>query len=115
MVAQPNVVRVVRPCVTAATQGEATTAWIGVRLRCGAVPVTIAILERGRRAPVTGNPLTIRPRRPGPVVADWSNWCGARRGLTLLVRAGGETIRTVFAVLPLCLQPRRASLLVVSG
>lgn len=99
------------------TQGENTTAWIGVTLRnsgaaCAlsrANRVLLAIERRGALARVHGNPLVLAPTGSiGPggtrlLVADWSNWCGPRDSLTLVVRLGAGTVRARFSTLPVCL------------
>jgi hypothetical protein len=105
------------------TQGENTTAWIGVTLRnAGAAcmlsrahGVSVTVERRGARALVRGNPLTLHPSgrmRAGGVrllVANWSNWCGPRDALTLVVHLGAATVRTRFATLPVCLGARSPS------
>jgi hypothetical protein len=112
--------------VSLATQGESTTAWIGVSLRnrgpaCTFTRVDRVSLEievRGRRAHVEGNPLTLGARgRVGQgetrlLIADWSNWCGSRRTIVLVARVGAATDRAAFSVLPACLQSVRRSRLV---
>jgi hypothetical protein len=107
--------------VSVRTQGVATTAWIGVTVRNpGAAcslggSVVFTIEQAGRRAAVNGNPL----KRPVQgllgrghtrlVKAGWSNWCGTRRQLKLVVRYAGVTRRTTFDVLPVCIDRRRVS------
>jgi hypothetical protein len=112
--------------VSLATQGESTTAWIGVFLHnrgpaCTFTRVDRVSLEievRGRRAHVEGNPLTLGARgRVGRgetrlLIADWSNWCGSRRAIVLVARVGAATDRSGVSVLPVCLQSGRRSRLV---
>jgi photosystem II stability/assembly factor-like uncharacterized protein len=104
--------------VAARTQGENTTAWIGVWVRnrgraCVAtdVPVTIA---------VAGSRLTMhasgRLDHGGSqlLVADWSNWCGTRAGVHVVATAGDAEAVVPVRPLPLCLQRgQRSRLLAV--
>jgi hypothetical protein len=112
--------------VSLETQGENTTAWIGVSLHnrgpaCTLTRVDRVFLEievRGRRAHVAGNPLTLGARgRVGKgdtrlLISDWSNWCGSRRAIVVVARVGAATDRAGFSVLPACLQADRSSRLV---
>ena len=110
--------------VSVQTQGVNTTAWIGVTVRndgarCalrGSIRLTIE--RAGRRLAAHGNPLAIPAR--GVVgsrlfTADWSNWCGPRAGLRLLVSYAGRTLRTRLNVLPVCLDRRQPSKLLRGG
>jgi hypothetical protein len=40
---------------------------------------------------------------------DWSNWCGSRHQLDIVLRFDGLTTRSHFNYLPRCDQPGRAS------
>jgi hypothetical protein len=106
------------------TQGENTTAWIGVTVQnrgracvlARAVGrVSLLVEQSGHPANVGGNPLTLFAsgalQRGGTrlLIADWGNWCGSRRAIRLTVTLAGSTTRARFSILPVCLQPRRRS------
>jgi hypothetical protein len=109
------------------TQGENTTAWIGLLVRnrgasCLLHGQASINLWRGQHlALVRGNPLTINVRGQLPrartwlVVADWSNWCGTRNSIRLTVRYRLARIHSTFSTLPVCLQARSPSRLVRVG
>jgi hypothetical protein len=100
--------------VSLRTQGVATAAWIGLTVRNPGAPCSLGgsavfTIERaGRLAAIKGNPLRIAVQgRLGRghtrlVKAGWSNWCHARRDLTIAVRYAGVTRRTTFSKLPAC-------------
>jgi len=106
------------------TQGESTTTWIGVRIRdlgracvvSGAVELTVERAERP--AAIEGNPLRLALTgsigRGGSrlVRADWANWCGPRRGLSLRARYRGLSVRSRPRHVPVCLGREAASRLV---
>lgn len=109
------------------TQGENTTAWIGVTVRnegaaCvlpkGSAGIRLVIELGGRRAAVAGNPLTLSlsgglmPEGTRLLIGDWRNWCGSRRGVSLLASFSGSVIRSHFSVLPVCLNRGSVSRLV---
>jgi hypothetical protein len=107
----------------AETQGENTTTWIGVTLqnqgaacRLRRIAVSIEIELAGRAAEVRGNPLTLhasaRLYHGGTdlLVADWGNWCGSRRGISLVVRLAGRTLRRAVTPLPVCLSKHASRL-----
>jgi hypothetical protein len=102
------------PCHTSLavhTQGESTTEWIGASVTpCGG-SVTFTIERNGRVANVRGNPLRVPVRGAKLVRADWGNWCGPRRGLTVVVRYAALVRRVPARPLPLCLQPQQRSTL----
>ncbi len=127
---QPAATGTPHPCassqlaVSLRTQGENTTAWIGVTVQnrgraCAlarAVGRVSLLVERdGRPANVKGNPLTLfasgRFQHGGTrlLIADWGNWCGSRRAIRLAVTLAGSTTRARFSTLPVCLQPRQRS------
>jgi hypothetical protein len=127
---QPAVTRTPHPCassqlaVSVQTQGENTTAWIGVTVQnrgracvlARAVGRVSLLVERdGRPANVKGNPLTLfasgRFQHGGTrlLIADWGNWCGSRWAIRLAVTLAGSTTRARFSTLPVCLQPRQRS------
>jgi hypothetical protein len=108
--------------VSVQTQGENTTAWIGVTVqnRGGACTltskvgrVTLLVAVGGRPARVRGNPLTLivtgRLLHAGTrmLIADWMNWCGSRRAVRLAVSLDGSTKQAHFSTLPVCPQPSR--------
>lgn len=114
--------------VSVQTQGENTTAWIGVTVQnhgraCvltrAVGRVSLLVEQSGRPANVGGNPLTLfamgRLQHGGTrlLIADWGNWCGSRRAIRLAVSLGGSTTRAPFSTLPVCLQPRQRSRLSV--
>jgi hypothetical protein len=105
--------------LSVSTQGENTTAWIGVTLQDRGGPcvmrrpagrTTLLVTEAGRRADVAGNPLTLfasgRLERGGTrlLIADWSNWCGPRRSIRLRVTVGPIATTARFSMLPVCLE-----------
>lgn len=71
--------------------------------------VATTIDQRGRRAAVKGSPLRFALRdeighgRTRVLRADWSNWCGPRRGLTIRARYAGLVAASTFRHLPVCL------------
>ena len=97
------------------TQGESTTTWIGVHLTnsgpaCSlSGAATLTIEQLGRRARVAGNRLVLPLRgligrsHARLLRADWDNWCGSRRGLSLRVRYGRVAVLSWFSHLPACL------------
>jgi hypothetical protein len=107
--------------VSVRTQGVATTAWIGLTVRNRSATCSLGgsavftIQQAGRQAAVKGNPLKLPVQGPlgrghtRLVKAGWSNWCGARRQLKLIVQYAGLTRRTTFDVLPVCIDRRRLS------
>jgi hypothetical protein len=109
------------------TQGENTTTWIGVELRnsgpaCAlSGAATLTIEQLGHPARVVGNPLRlplhglIGPGRERLLRADWDNWCGSRRGLSLRVRYGRVGVLSRFSHLPVCLSRSGPSRLRVIG
>jgi len=106
----------VAPChatLSVQTQGENTTEWIGASLTpCGG-SVTFTVERNGGAANVRGNPLRVAVRGTRLVRVDWSNWCGPRTGLTVVVRYGTLVMRVPARPLPLCLQPQMRSTLTV--
>jgi hypothetical protein len=127
---QPAATIASHPCtrsqlaVSVQTQGENTTAWIGVTVQNRGRACVLArivggfsvVVERdGRPANVKGNPLTLfasgRFQHGGTrlLIADWGNWCGSRRAIRLAVTLAGSTTRVRFSTLPVCLQPRQRS------
>ena len=127
---QPAATSAPHPCassqlaVSVQTQGENTTAWIGVTVQnhgracvlARAVGrVSLSVEQNGRPANVGGNPLTLfasgRVQHGGTrlLIADWGNWCGSRRAIRLAVTLGRSTTRARFSTLPVCLQPRQPS------
>ncbi len=110
--------------VSVETQGVSTATWIGVTLRnrgraCTlAGSVSFSIRQAGRRAAVSGNPLSVpvrgalAHRRTRLAKAAWNNWCRSRAGFRLVVRYEGVTVRKRFARLPVCIDRRRPSQLV---
>jgi hypothetical protein len=109
------------------SQGENTTAWIGVSIRnrgrrCRLDGVmTFKLLGAGRLLRIAGNPLRVRTSgllgADGTrlVRADWSNWCGNRSGLTLRVQYAARTVTFAFAYFPVCLNAVQPSRLVAIG
>jgi len=106
------------------SQGENTTAWIGVSIRSrggncslGGV-VTLNVLGAGRLLRIVGNPLRVRASGllgadgTRHVRADWSNWCGNRSGLMLRAQYAARTVASVFSSLPVCLNAAQPSRLV---
>src|SRR5438445_13857532 len=105
--------------------GENTTAWIGVLIRnrqreCDLAGVmTLTIVGPQRPLRIAGNPLrlrvsgVVRTRGSHLVRADWSNWCGSRSRLTLLVEYMGRATRFPFAYSPVCLNTAWPSRLTV--
>src|ERR1035437_1026736 len=78
--------------------------------------VSFEIEQSRERADVQQNPLSIpvhlrlsSKRRGFANPIDWSNWCGSRRHLDVVVRFDGLVTRSRFNVLPRCDQPRSAS------
>jgi len=127
---QPAATSAPHPCassqlaVSVQTQGENTTAWIGVTVQnhgracvlARAVGrVSLLVEQDGRPVNVGGNPVTLfasgRFQHGGTrlLIADWGNWCGSRRAIRLAVTLGGSTTRARFSTLPVCLQPRQRS------
>jgi hypothetical protein len=127
---QPAATIAPHPCassqlaVSVQTQGENTTAWIGVTVQNRGIAcaltkdvgrVSLLVEQEGRPANVGGNPLTLfasgRLQHGGTrlLIADWGNWCGSRRAIRLAVTLGGSTTRARFSTLPVCLQPRQRS------
>ena len=105
------------------TQGESTTARIGISLRSSAArscrlsaPVTVTILHAGRWAPVRGNPLRrlvsgvlARGFEKEVLAADWQNWCAGQSGVRLVVSYGTLMNVQPLPVLPACLDRHRPS------
>ena len=103
------------------TQGEKTTAWIGVTIRHPQNPcdltgaMTFKIMRNGQLVRIEGNPLRVPVSTPVDmngshlVRADWSNWCGKRPGLSLLVEYMGLATKSTFPTLPVCLDRARPS------
>jgi hypothetical protein len=127
---QPAATVASHPCassqlaVSVQTQGENTTAWIGVTVQnrggvCTLTKevgrVTLLVEVGARAAAVRGNPLALaatgRLLHGGTrlLIADWMNWCGSRRAVRLAVSLGGSTTRAHFSTLPVCLQPAQPS------
>lgn len=112
--------------VSAGTGGENTTTSIGVTLQndgaaCTLQPtqhVSVEIDLAGRHAHVQGNPATLHPSGrlyhggTDLLVAHWSNWCGSRRGISLVVRFGNQTVRKEVEPLPVCLHQHDSELIV---
>ena len=121
----------VSPCrsdqlrLTIQTQGENTTARIDATIRNLARRCTITAVVRltitryGKRAAVSGNPLShrfqgvLRNGRAIVMRADWMNWCGGRQGLRVHATLDGKFARAAFHTLPLCLQPTDSSRLLL--
>jgi hypothetical protein len=107
------------------TQGAATQSVIflsmlnrGASACVASGAVRFEVEQAGRRARISGNPLTVRvrvtliPKRAQWVAhVWWANWCGSRRGLDVAASYGGETIRSRFRTLPVCLSSSRRSTL----
>lgn len=80
-------------------------------------------IEQNReRAKIQNNPLSIpvhlrlspgQRRYVNPV--DWSNWCGSRRHLDVVVHFNGLAKRYRFTYLPRCDQPGSASQLIATS
>jgi hypothetical protein len=122
--------RVVQQCsqsklrMTVQSQGESSTAWIGViirnrQARCSLAGVmTIKIVRDGRLVKAAGNPLRVHvsgflsARGSYFVRADWSNWCGKRSGLRLLVAYAGRASGLRFAYSPRCINRQSPSRLI---
>jgi len=107
--------------VSVQTQGVATAAWIALTVRNRGVACALGgsavftVDQSGRRAAVGGNPLRIPVRgqlgrgHTRLVKAAWSNWCHARRNLSLVARYAGVTRRMPFRALPACIDRKRPS------
>lgn len=103
--------------VSVKTQGENTTAWIGITVQNRAAPCV------AKRVPVTvavpGSRLTMYASGTFDhggaklLVADWSNWCGRSR-VSVTVEAGTAEAVAPVRPLPVCLQRSQPSRLSAS-
>jgi hypothetical protein len=77
--------------------------------------VRFLVVVGGRRAPVVGNGLTLHPGgvllrgRPRLVAVQWSNWCGRRSRISVLVSFRGRVTPKALRILPRCLSRSRPS------
>ena len=81
--------------------------------------VEFEVTQAGRRARIRANPIaareqaTLAPRSKQSELSEahfwWANWCGSRRGLAVVARYKGVTVRSGFNYLPVCLWPKRPS------
>jgi hypothetical protein len=106
------------------SQGENTTAWIGVSIRNRGRGrnldgvMTFKILGAGRLLRIAGDPLRVRTsgllgaHGTRLIRADWSNWCGNRSGQTLRVKYAARTVTFAFTYSPVCLNADQPSRLV---
>ncbi len=103
-----------RPCagtqlgISVRTQGENTSAWIGVTVqnrggRCTAtrVPVTVTVPGSALTMHVSG---TLEHGGTQLLVAHWSNWCGSTVAIRVVVEAGSALAEAPVRPLPVCLQ-----------
>lgn len=102
--------------VSVKPQGENTSAWIGTTVQnlggpCIAKRIPVMVKVPGSRLTLYANG---RLDHGGTklLVADWSNWCGSRLGIRVVVEAGAAVAGAPVRPLPLCLrlgQPSRLS------
>ena len=95
------------------TQGENTTAWIGVTVQnrsapCVAMRVPVTVAVPGSRLTLD---LTATLAHGGTrlLVLDWSNWCGGRTRAHVVAYAGAAEAVVPVRPLPLCLRPGQPS------
>jgi hypothetical protein len=117
------------------TQGENTTAWIGVRISDRGGPcrlsgsLTLAIYTGLHLALVKRNPITVNVSgslggsarssalaRSDLVVFNWSNWCGsAHPPPRIVARYKSAAVRSGLNTLPVCIDSAGRSTLTSAG